>query len=407
MRFDEFVEINPKVSLRRNISNACVMMEDIIPGNRYVRSTKQKEFKGGAAFETGDTLFARITPCLENGKIAQYIGVPAFGSTEYFVFRGIPGISDNNFVYYLCLTDEIRKPAEQSMFGASGRQRADITAIKRIHIFPPPLDIQSKIASILSAYDDLIENNTRRIRILEEMAQAIYREWFVHFRFPGHEGARMVESSLGPIPEGWEVSSLSEIARINPEQINRNNEPASINYIDITSVEKGKINHIEKMSFQLAPSRARRKVVHGDIIWSTVRPNRRSFALIYNPESNTVVSTGFAVIRCVTTPYSYLYFAVTTDEFTDYLANHASGAAYPAVNHGDFEKALLLCPRIDLIALFHQLIEPNLELIENLRVKNTNLRGQRDLLLPRLISGELDVEGLDISTGEENGRTHP
>ena len=89
MRFSDFVQINPKVSMKRGNTHPCVMMNEIVPGNRYVFAPETKEFKGGAVFESGDTLFARITPCLENGKIAQYQGKPAFGSTEFIVFRGI------------------------------------------------------------------------------------------------------------------------------------------------------------------------------------------------------------------------------------------------------------------------------------------------------------------------------
>src|SRR5438067_11535941 len=105
--------------------------------------------------------------------------------------------------------------------------------IRSISISYPPLPIQYKIAAILSAYDDLIENNTRRIKILEEMAQSLYREWFVHFRFPGHEGVRLVESELGPVPEGWEVVPLSQVAGVNAEAVKNGYEPTNISYIDI------------------------------------------------------------------------------------------------------------------------------------------------------------------------------
>src|SRR5947209_16011146 len=126
----------------------------------------------------------------------------------------------------------------------------------------PSLFVQHKIAVILSAYDDLIENNTRRIAILEEMAQALYREWFVHFRFPGHEKIRMVESVLGMIPEGWEVVKLGDVAVINSSSIKKGMEPFEVNYVDINSVSTGRIDNIEPIPFALAPGRARRIVRH-------------------------------------------------------------------------------------------------------------------------------------------------
>jgi type I restriction enzyme S subunit len=398
LRFADFVQINPNVALEHNLSHPCVMMEDIKPGYRYVISPKAKEFKGGSVFESGDILFARITPCLENGKIAQYVGEPAFGSTEFIVFRGKPGISDNNFIFYLALTDTIRKPAEKSMFGASGRQRADINVISEIDIPFIPFPIQQKIASILSDYDNLIENNIRRICNLEEMAQVIYREWFVHFRFPGYEGVRMVESPLGLIPEGWTYKNLCDIAQMNPEQIKKENQPDIIHYIDISSVSTGRIYNVTEIDSAVAPSRARRRVKDGDIIWSSVRPNRKSYALLVDPQPNTIVSTGFAVIRPIHVPYSYLYLAVSTDQFVGYLANHATGAAYPAVNQVDFERAIILVPNNEIVSVFHQAVSNSFLLIQNLSIKNDNLRRQRDLLLPRLVSRELNIESNEIES---------
>ena len=111
------------------------------------------------------------------------------------------------------------------------------------------------------------------------MARSLYREWFVRFRFPGHEGVRMVESAVGAVPEGWEVKALGDIADVKAAAIKKCSEPERIKYVDIWSVSPGKIDKIEPMPFAEAPGRAWRVVRHGDIIWSTVRPNRKSYAL--------------------------------------------------------------------------------------------------------------------------------
>ncbi len=212
--FEDFVELNPQVSLPKCEDVPYVPMAAITPGQRRALPTEIRASKGsGSKFSTGDTLFARITPCLENGKIAQYFGVSkSKGSTEIFVLRAREGVAFCDFVYYFALQKDFRNVAVKSMSGASGRQRADIQALKDYPCSFPDLPTQRKIAGILSAYDDLIENNLRRIKILEEMAQSLYREWFVHFRFPGHESVKMVDSSLGSIPEGWEVNKLGDIA---------------------------------------------------------------------------------------------------------------------------------------------------------------------------------------------------
>lgn len=266
-----------------------------------------------------------------------------------------------------------------------------LTLLNGLELGLPPLPTQRRIASILSAYDDLIENNTRRIAILEEMARRLYEEWFVNFRFPGHETACFVETELGPVPEGWEVGKLGSIAAINPESIKLSSAPSSIEYIDISSVSTGQVSQVQSMLFVDAPSRARRIVKSTDILWSCVRPNLKAYALIVNPEPNTVASTGFAVIRAQGAPYSYIYNLVTSDLFVTYLVNHATGAAYPAVKQSDFEIAKVLLPRKCLLDEFHEKAEPMLLLCSELKRKNTNLRAQRDLLLPKLISGELDV----------------
>lgn len=205
----------------------------------------------------------------------------------------------------------------------------------------------------------------------------------------------MAESAIGPVPKGWEVKALREFATVNPEQVSPRRPPVEISYIDIASVSPGSIDAITKMPFADAPNRARRVVRHGDTIWSCVRPNRRSFALVLQPADDTIASTGFAVLRATDAPWSYLYMAATTQAFTDYLTNHATGSAYPAVRALDFEKAELLVPPRPVMDRFAAVVDPTLSLSHNLQLQNANLRAQRDLLLPKLISGEIDLSAVE------------
>lgn len=258
--------------------------------------------------------------------------------------------------------------------------------------FPlPPLPVQRRIAGILSAYDELIENSQRRIKILESMARALYREWFVHFRFPGHENHPHVPSPLGEIPEGWEVKRLNDVAEVNCAQINARTAPAELDYIDISSVSRGQIDSVTTYAFADAPGRARRVVQHGDVLWSCVRPNRRSHAQVMHPVGNTIASTGFAVLTARRVPFTFLYIATTTDEFVGYLTNHATGAAYPAVSAATFEKADLLVPPVPLLKRFGDATIPSAEQIHALQRQIQNLRRTRDLLLPRLLSGQIEL----------------
>lgn len=130
---------------------------------------------------------------------------------------------------------------------------------------------------------------------------------------------------------------------------------------------------------------------HGDVIWSCVRPNRRSYALIWQPNDKVIASTGFAVLSASQVPFSYLYLATTTDEFVGYLEQNATGAAYPAVTAKVFENAEIVCPDSDTLLSFDKLTLPMLSQLETLKAQNASLARARDLLLPKLMSGKLDV----------------
>ena len=183
----DYIDINPATKLEKGKCYPFVEMENIVVGIKRPIIEKVLIFDGQSCskFKPNDTLMARITPCLENGKIAKYFnGNAGFGSTEFIVFRGKSGLADDDYVYYLVKSQYIRDMAISSMTGASGRQRADAKFIGKIKWNFPSLNIQTKIASILSAYDELIENNNKRIKLLEKMAENLYKEWFVRFRFP-------------------------------------------------------------------------------------------------------------------------------------------------------------------------------------------------------------------------------
>lgn len=147
---------------------------------------------------------------------------------------------------------------------------------------------------------------------------------------------------LGDIPKGWEVKKLGDIAEVNRAQINARNAPDQLHYIDISSVSPGQIDSLTTYAFNDAPGRARRIIQHGDVLWSCVRPNRRSHVQVMHPEPDTIASTGFAVLTATKVPFTFLYFATTTDDFVTFLVNNATGAAYPAVSGSTFEKETCL-----------------------------------------------------------------
>ena len=259
--------------------------------------------------------------------------------------------------------------------------------IHDLPIFIPERGIQDDIAALLTAYDDLIENNRRRIALLEEAARLFYREWFVHFRFPGHELCRIIDG----IPEGWERRTIGDVAKTNRDSFRAKQLPEVLNYIDISSVAQGRVLSKKLLASTEAPGRARRKAEDGDVIWSNVRPNLRAYALILEPEHNDVFSTGFTVLSAVEVPFTWLYLFVTTDTFIGHLVNHATGAGYPAVRPDDFERAAVDLPPQSLLKFFHESIEPKFRLVSKLEQQNQKLARARDILLPRLMNGEIAV----------------
>ena len=296
-------------------------------------------------------------------------------------FVGILTESDN-YKYYI-----------NTIAGGSAQPNANAQDLCSYPFYLPPIHVQQKVAAILSAYDELIENNQQRIALLEKMAEEIYREWFVRLRFPGYQKAKFVKG----IPHGWRVAELKELASVNPSNISRRGSPDAILYIDISSVSTNRIDDVTLYASAHAPGRARRRVKHGDVIWSSVRPANRAYCLIYEPDENLIVSTGFAVIRPNdTTPFTFLFFAVTSNPFVDQMTTVAKGAAYPATSFDDFEKAKLLVPTDDLMKSFHEKAEPMFRQKHFLQQQSERLRKTCGLLLPRLISGKLSVENLDI-----------
>ncbi|HRT97416.1 MAG TPA: restriction endonuclease subunit S, partial [Planctomycetota bacterium] len=238
--FSEAVLINPPVRLERGNRYPFVDMGAVSPGARYVYATDEREFFGGGSrFQHGDTLMARITPCLENGKIARFCAREGsrvgYGSTEFIVIRGRPSVTDTEFAYYLTHWEEVRSYAVGQMTGTSGRQRVPTDALNHLTVPVPPLSEQRAIAHILGTLDDKIELNRRMSETLEAIARALFKSWFVDFdpvrakmegrwrrgqSLPGLPAHlydlfpdRLVDSELGEIPEGWEVRSLDEIAR--------------------------------------------------------------------------------------------------------------------------------------------------------------------------------------------------
>jgi type I restriction enzyme, S subunit len=335
----------------------------------------------------GDLLFARQSLVLAGaGKCSIVVDAsePTTFESHLIRVRLKRDIAEPLFFHYYFKSPDAGMKSIVTQGVQAGIRGSDL---KRLPVRVPPRFEQERIAHTLAAYDDLIENNRRRIALLEEAARMLYREWFVHFRFPSHEHVKIVDG----LPEGWERTTLGQVAETNRESYGAKELPEQINYINISSVAQGRIVSKTTLSSNDAPRRARRKARDGDVIWSNVRPNLRAYALVLQPEEADVFSTGFTVLSGKSVPFSWLYLFVTTDNFVGHLVNHATGAGYPAVRPDDFERAAVVLPSEGLLKHFHEASEPNFRLISKLEQQNQQLAQARDLLLPRLMNGEIAV----------------
>lgn len=294
--------------------------------------------------------------------------------------------ADSRFVFFQLQHPDTVGWVEKHAVGAT-MLNLNTTILSSVPIRLPALEIQKRIADILSAYDDLIENNQKQIKLLEEAAQRLYKEWFVDLRFPGHENTKIVDG----VPEGWQWCKVRDVADINSSALPKNYKEDFIDYVDLGSVRCGHIETRTRYNLNEAPGRAKRCAKDGDIIWGMVRPNLKAYALVTNPKETDVFSTGFSVLSAKKVPYSYLYCAVTQDEFVGYLVNATNGAAYPAVKPVHFEVADILKPDDKVLEQFHSVADSIYRKKEALENQNHNLRESRDLILPKLMSGEVEV----------------
>lgn len=298
---------------------------------------------------------------------------------------------DKRFLMYYLRSDYGQAEISSKIVGTSQPKLA-LFRIKEIKVPLYSTPTQRKIASILSAYDDLIENNLRRIKILEEMAQTIYREWFVKFRFPGHEKIRMVDSPLGKIPEGWKVVSLVDVCNIVMGQ-----SPKSEFYNtrgDGLPFHQGVTNFGPRFPTERVFCTVKNRIAEtGEILFSVRAPVGR----INIAGKRLIVGRGLCAIHN-NEGNQWFTFHQLKERFQD-EDMMGGGTIFKAVTRKDVESIEFLNPANLTVRAFEEICHPVEAQIEILTDKNATLRHTRDLLLPKLISGELDVSDLDIKTG--------
>ena len=394
VRLGDVVHFNPTEKLIKGNNYKKVPMDCLIPKTRKIENYEVNTFNGGSKFRNGDTLMARITPCLENGKTAQVSILEeneiAFGSTEFIVLREKENISNNNFIYYLFNTDYIRSTAIKSMTGTSGRQRVQEDVLKNTIIKLPSLEEQKKMASILSSLDDKIELNNRMNKILEETAQTIFKEWFINFNFPNEEGkpykksgGKMIESELGEIPEGWEVITLENILKVikgkkTKETHIKKTDLLNYQYLTIDCYNNSNIEYTEYVE--------KMYVDKLDIIM--VMDGASSGKLFYG--KNGILSSTMAKFYVENKNINEIVFFFLK-KIENEIMYHTTGSAIPHANKQFILNKKIALPPKQLLNLTNYIKTIREKIINNIE-ENQKLAGIRDSILPKLMSGEIRIK---------------
>ena len=391
-------DVNPSTPLKQGALAKYVAMERLDPFTRRIYSFEEKAFKGGAKFKNGDTLLARITPCLENGKTA-YVDILdnneiGFGSTEYIVIREKKNLSNRKFLYYFAISPRFRNAAIQSMTGTSGRQRVQTELVVNKQFIIPPLPEQRAIAAVLSSFDDKIELLREQNKTLEATAQAIFKEWFVNFNFPDKNGkpykdagGRMDDSDLGEIPAGWKVGRLRDMCQIHDSKrvplsaSERLARKGKYPYHGATQI----MDYIDEYLFE-------------------------GIYLLLAEDGSVMDIQGFPVLQYVTgkfwinnhahvlrgkdkysTEYLYLFFKRTK------VAGIVTGAVQLKINQENLLGLETVKPKEEILDSFNFAIWP---LFQKIIANNSQIQALstlRDTILPKIMRGEVRVKGFDYA----------
>ena len=379
IRAADFMEFNPRMNLKKGTIATKISMDKLQPYTKKIPETEQAEFSGGTKFSNGDTIMARITPCLENGKTAFVDCLNkdevAFGSTEFIVLRAKPGVSDAQFVYYLATSPEFRQVAIKSMVGSSGRQRVQQPVLENLELVVPELPKQKRIGGFLAAIDDKIALNAKINDNLLRQAQALYKDRFIDLK-----------PFNGKMPSEWQLGTVSEIIelhdskRIPLSSRERANLRKIYPYYGATSV----MDYVDRYLFD-------------------------GIYLLLGEDGTVVDDKGFPILQYVegkfwvnnhahiitgkngfTVETLYLLFSLTN------VRSIVTGAVQPKISQANLNNVSVVIPSKAELSTFNSIVQPIFSQIRNLRAESDRLTTTRDILLPRLMSGEIDAANIQL-----------
>ena len=387
IRAADFIDFNPRLSLKKGDIATKVAMDKLKPFTKKIPETEKAEFNSGAKFCNGDTVMARITPCLENGKTA-YVdmlddGEIGFGSTEFIVMRAKTGISDPQFVYYTAISPVFRNVAIKSMVGSSGRQRVQQSVLEELELSVPDLEEQRRIGAFLARIDEKIALNDRINDNLEQQAQSYFQELFVDNADP--EWAIGTISDLGTVVGGSTPSKAkpeyyteSGIAWITPKDL---------------SINKSKfVSHGENDITELGLKNSSAAIMpEGTVLFSSRAP----IGYIAIAAGEVTTNQGFKSVvpkPGIGTPFVYFFLKNTLPV----IEGMASGSTFKEVSGSTMKNVPAVIPDAETLAKFSDFCAPIFAQQRILEEQNQSLATLRDNLLPKLMSGEIDVSDVQL-----------
>ncbi|MDE6434679.1 MAG: restriction endonuclease subunit S [Lachnospiraceae bacterium] len=390
MNFLEHIVLNPKIKLKKGEVYPFVEMANVSTNNREPDMIENRVYTSGVKFEEYDTVIARIEPCLQNGKKFLAKGIKqGFGSTEYLVFRPMDDMVDAVFLYYFMQTDYIRKSMIGSMTGSTGRQRVNNDIFKTLDIEVPNIEVQRKIAKILSAYDDLIENNKKQIKLLEEMAQCLYKEWFLDLHFPGYEEVEIVDG----VPEGWSRKKISDFGEIitgkTPSTSRQEYYGGNIPFVKIPDMHNGVYPIITEATLTIEGANTQKSkfIPRNSILVSCIATVGLVNIAVESCQTNQQINS------IVLENLEDLYYVYSTMKRLKALLQGvgSNGATMTNVNKTKFGNLEVLYPDNSLRKAYYDFCEPIFRKIYDLSISSTKLVQARDGLCSKCMSGELEV----------------
>jgi type I restriction enzyme S subunit len=364
-----------------------------LDGLAFVSSEKADHHLGNLA-HPGDVIVT------QRGTLGQIGLIPSGQLYERFLLSQSqmkisvdPAIADSEFLYFaLCAPATKQRLVDRAM--TAGVPHINLATLRNFPVSVPDVRKQRRVAAVLSAFDELIEINERRIELLEDLARSLYREWFVRFRFPGHEEVELVDSELGPIPEGWVVTRLDNLVDVVVEGVHPSDLDPDSRYVGLEHIPRRRTTLRDWGSVESVTSRKLSFSV-GDTLFGKIRPY---FHKVAWAPFNGVASSDTIVLRAH--PDTGLPALVNTIASSDELVGQAvatsNGTKMPRADSNALLAYKLALPCEDLLLEFERTVRRWVEWSAALVEHNHQLAATRDLLLPRLVTGRLDISDLDL-----------